>query len=182
LRLIETEVQGAYVVEIQPIEDARGFFARAWDAEEFAEAGLSCRISQINMAFNHSAGTIRGMHFQVEPHAEAKLIRCIAGAIFDVVADLRPDSPTFMKWAGRLLTSRNRLALYVPEGCAHGYLTMEDNSEVMYHVSQFYSPGSEGGVRCDDPALGIVWPRDVKVISDKDRSWPDYSPTASSSS
>ena len=172
-----TELEGAFVVDLEPIEDERGFFARAWDRVEFAERGLSTELAQCNLSFNHRRGTLRGMHFQVEPHAEAKLVRCTRGAIYDVVVDLRPDSPTRTRWLGVELSGDNRRMLYVPEGFAHGYQTLVDETETYYHVSAFYAPAAERGVRWDDPAFGIEWPDpDPPVMSEKDRAWPDYEP------
>lgn len=171
----ETELQGAFVVELEPRHDERGFFARAWCRNEFEDNGLTGRLAQCNISFNHEAGTLRGMHYQVPPHEEVKLIRCTRGAIFDVIVDLRPDSTTFRNWIGVELTAENRHALYVPEGFAHGYQTLVDATETFYQVSAFYSPEAERGVRWDDPAFGIEWPPTRRrIISDKDRSWPDF--------
>jgi dTDP-4-dehydrorhamnose 3,5-epimerase len=172
-----TELGGAWLVDLDPREDERGFFARAWDRVEFAERGLSAELAQCNVSFNHRRGTLRGMHFQHAPHAEVKLVRCTRGAIYDVIVDLRPDSPTWKRWLGIELTAENRRALYVPEGFAHGYQTLVDATETFYQVSAFYSPGAEGGVRWDDPAFGIEWPyADQPLMSEKDRAWPDYQP------
>ena len=172
-----TELDGAYLVDLELRSDERGFFARAWDRVEFAEHGLSTELAQCNLSFNDRKGTLRGMHFQVDPHAEVKLVRCTRGAIYDVIVDLRPDSPTWKRWLGVELTADNRRALYVPEGFAHGYQTLVDETETYYHVSAFYAPGAEGGVRWNDPAFGIEWPDpEPSVMSDKDRSWPDYRP------
>jgi dTDP-4-dehydrorhamnose 3,5-epimerase len=170
-----TPLQGATLVELQKHEDSRGFFARAWCQNEFEEQGLSMQCVQANLAYSERRGTLRGMHYQVAPYAEAKLMRCIGGAMYDVIIDLRPDSPTFKHWAGVELSAANRRALYVPEGFAHGYLTLEDHTEAFYPVSQFYTPGAEGGVRWNDPAFGIEWPiTEGLILSDKDRNWPDY--------
>jgi dTDP-4-dehydrorhamnose 3,5-epimerase len=168
-------VDGAYVIDVEPREDERGFFARVWCEREFAEHGLTTRLVQWNLAFSHRRGTLRGLHFQSPPHAEAKLVRCTRGAIYDVIVDLRPASPTFTQWLGVELTADNRRMLYVPEGCAHGYQTLVDNTETLYPVTEFYTPEAEAGVRWDDPAFGIEWP-DAKgaLLSEKDRSWPDY--------
>lgn len=170
----ETELGGAFILDLEQREDDRGFFARSWDENEFRDHGLNPSIVQCNVSFNHHAGTLRGMHFQNAPHAEAKLIRCTLGAILDVIIDLRPDSPTFKRWIGVELTEENRRSLYVPEGFAHGYQTLADRTETFYQVSEFYAPGAEGGVRYDDPAFAIEWPREVTVISPKDASWPDF--------
>jgi dTDP-4-dehydrorhamnose 3,5-epimerase len=170
----ETPLRGTYLIDLQPIEDARGFFARAFCRREFEAHRLNPAIAQCNFAFNHVRGTLRGMHYQVEPAREVKVIRCIAGVIFDVITDLRPDSPTYRRWFGVELSARSRRALYVPEGFAHGYLTLADNSEIQYMVSEFYSPAHERGIRWNDPAFGIEWPMAPRVISDKDASHPDF--------
>ncbi len=170
----ETKLPGAFVIDLQPIEDARGLFARSWSEEEFAQHGLNTRIKQANVSFNRTKGTLRGMHRQAEPFAEVKLVRCTRGAIYDVIIDLRPDSPTYMQWTGVELTADNRRMFYVPENFAHGFQTLEDNTEVTYQVSQVYTPGAERGIRFDDPAFGIEWPLPVALISDKDRTWADF--------
>jgi dTDP-4-dehydrorhamnose 3,5-epimerase len=171
----ETELAGAYVVDLERREDERGFFARAWCANEFAEHGLSTKLVQANLSFNSRKGTLRGMHYQVEPHAEAKLVRCTRGAIYDVIIDLRPDSETYRHWIGVELDADSRRALYVPEGFAHGYQTLAPDSETFYQVSEFYAPDAERGVRWNDPAFGIVWPDSEKAfLSEKDRDWPDF--------
>ena len=168
----ETELQGAFIIEPEPIEDDRGFFALLWSREEFSLRGLNHRVVQANISFNKKRGTLRGLHFQMEPHQEAKLVRCTAGAIYDVIADLRPGSPTFRRWVGVELTSVNRLMLYVPEGFAHGFQTLEDDTEVAYQLSEYYHPESARGVRWDDPALSIKWPLPVTVLSERDREHP----------
>ncbi|MCG2722930.1 MAG: dTDP-4-dehydrorhamnose 3,5-epimerase [Thermodesulfovibrionales bacterium] len=171
----ETHLKGAFVIELEKIEDNRGFFARAWCKREFEVHGLNSRLVQCNLSFNKDQGTIRGMHYQGTPHEEAKLVRCTRGAIFDVIIDLRRGSVTYLKWIGVELTAENRKMFYVPENFAHGYQTLEDNSEVLYQVSQFYSPGAERGVRWDDPTFAIEWPEtDNLIISEKDNNWPDY--------
>ena len=170
----ETKLSGAFIVELEKLEDERGFFARAWCQQEFEVRGLTSRLVQCNVSFGRTQGTLRGMHYQVAPYEEAKLVRCTRGAIYDVIIDLRPDSPTYKQWMGVELTAENHKMLYVPEGFAHGYQTLMDNTEVFYQVSQFYSPESERGLRYDDPVFGIEWPIDVQVISDKDKSWSDY--------
>lgn len=170
--LVPTTVEGVVVVEPQPHADERGLFARTFCAREFEEAGLSPVVAQANLSFNHRAGTLRGLHFQRPPAQEAKLVRCTRGRVFDVAVDLRPRSPTFLRHVGVELDAETRNALYVPEGCAHGYLTLEDACEIVYQVSEFYTPGVEGGLRWDDPALGIEWPAPIHVISEKDASWP----------
>jgi dTDP-4-dehydrorhamnose 3,5-epimerase len=170
----ETELKGGFVVGLKKIEDNRGFFARAWCQKEFADAGLNPNLVQINLAASHKAGTLRGMHFQEAPHAEAKLIRCTRGRIFDVMIDLRPESPTHRKWFGLELSAENHRMLYIPEGFAHGYETLTDDAEMLYQTSQAFASGSARGVRYDDPAFGIVWPLPVSVISEADRKWPEY--------
>jgi dTDP-4-dehydrorhamnose 3,5-epimerase len=172
----ETRLRGAYLLDLRPIEDKRGFFARTWCRRELEEHGLTAEIAQANMSYNHHAGTLRGMHLQRPPFSEVKIVQCIRGAVHDVIIDLRPGSPTRGEWIGVELTAENHRMLYVPEGFAHGYLTLTDHAEVAYMVSQFYTPEAEGGVRHDDPAFGIRWPAEVRVISDKDRDWPDYTP------
>ena len=172
----ETKLPGAYLIDVEKREDHRGFFARAWCQREFEEHHLVPRVVQANISFNKHKGTLRGMHYQLAPHAETKLVRCVRGALYDVIIDLRPDSSTYMQWLGVELTAEDYRMLFVPEGFAHGFQTLVDNTEATYQVSQFYTPGAEGGVRYDDPAFGIEWPIDVQVISDKDRSWPNYTP------
>lgn len=169
-----TKLKGSYIILPEKREDERGFFARTWCQKEFEAHGLVSRVAQTNVCFSKSRGTLRGMHYQVAPCEETKLVRCTRGAIYDVVIDLRPQSPTFKQWMGVELTAGNYKMLYVPENFAHGYQTLEDNTEVIYLVSQFYSAESERGVRYNDPAFGIDWPLEVQVISDKDESWPDF--------
>jgi dTDP-4-dehydrorhamnose 3,5-epimerase len=176
MRFEPAGLQGAFVVELEEHEDERGSFARTWCRSEFAAAGLATEFVQGNTAVTHRRGTIRGMHHQLPPHDEAKLVRCIRGGIWDVLMDLRPDSPTFQQWVGLELTEENRKMLYVPEGCAHGYQTLLDDSEVFYLVSAFYAPEAERGVRFDDPAFGIEWPLPPREISEKDRGWPPFRP------
>ena len=171
----ELELKGAFLVEVKKIEDERGFFGRAWCANEFTQHGLNPAFVQLNTSFSHKKGTIRGMHYQVDPYQEVKFIRCTRGRIFDVIIDLRPDSPTFMKWVGNELSADNYRMVYVPENFAHGFVTMEDNSEVYYPVSQFYTPGAERGLRWNDPAFKIKWPVEISVVSDKDQSHKDFS-------
>jgi dTDP-4-dehydrorhamnose 3,5-epimerase len=169
-----TDIGCAWVIEPERLEDERGFFARTWDPEEFAQRGLNTELAQCSISYNRARGTLRGLHYQAAPYQEAKLVRCTAGAIFDVVVDLRPDSPTFRDWFGVELSPENRLATYVPEGCAHGFLTLDDDSEVHYQISQSYMPEAAKGVRWDDPAFAISWPGEVVVINDRDRSYPDF--------
>lgn len=169
-----TELDGAFVIEPEPRTDDRGFFARIYCVDEFAAHGLNTRLVQANLSYNRRAGTVRGMHYQLAPKAETKLVRCTSGAIYDVIVDLRPESATYLRWIGVELSAANRAMLYVPEGFAHGFQTLTDDAEVAYQVTEFYSPEHERGVRWDDPAIGIRWPAAVAVISDKDRNHPDY--------
>jgi dTDP-4-dehydrorhamnose 3,5-epimerase len=174
---IATELEGAYVIELSRIGDERGFFARAFCSESFARQGLAAAFVQCNVAFNKHEGTLRGMHYQRQPHAEVKLVRCTRGAVFDVIIDLRPQSPTFTRWIGVDLTEDNQRMLYVPEGFAHGYQTLTDSSEIFYQVSRPYAPTHEAGVRWDDPVFGIRWPDTPRrIISPKDQGWPDFRP------
>lgn len=171
----ETGLKGAFIIEPERIEDSRGFFARAWCMREFEAQRLNARLVQCNISFNRHKGTLRGMHFQEAPHEESKLVRCTKGSVYDVIIDLRPGSPTYMEWVGVELTESNRRMLYVPEGFAHGYQTLEPDTEVFYQVSEFYSPGAESGVRWNDPAFRIAWPEENNVVvSDKDGNWPDF--------
>jgi dTDP-4-dehydrorhamnose 3,5-epimerase len=171
LRFIETPLAGLYVVEIEPIEDARGFFARSFCAHEFRAHGLLHTIAQCNISFNEKAATLRGLHFQAAPYEEAKLIRCTRGAIFDVAVDIRPESRTFLKWFAAELTPDNRHMMLIPQGFAHGFQTLVEKSEIFYLMSEFYHPENVRGLRWDDPALAITWPLGNPVISDKDRNY-----------
>ena len=168
----ETELSGVFIIDIQKISDPRGFFARGWCQHEFEEHDIKSSIAQVNISFNQQKGTLRGLHYQSAPHEETKLVRCTKGGIFDVAVDLRNSSTTYGKWVGVELTADNHRMLLVPEGFAHGFQTLEDNSEVFYQVSKFYAPDAEKGARYDDPAFGITWPLSVSVISDKDKNWP----------
>ena len=168
----ETELSGAYIVELERREDARGFFARAFCQNEFEAHGLKPIIAQANIASNRARGTLRGMHFQYPPSAETKLVRCTRGAIVDIIVDLRPESPTYLRHIAVELTADNHRALYVPERFAHGYQVLRDNTDTSYQVGEFYAPGAESGLRHDDPRLGLQWPLPVTAISDKDRVWP----------
>lgn len=170
----ETELHGVYVIQPERREDHRGFFARVWCQQELRQLGLNPRVAQINAAFTRQKGGLRGMHFQLAPHAEVKTVRCTLGALFDVILDLRPGSPTYKRWVGVELTGANRSMVYVPEGCAHGYQTLVDDTEMYYLTSEFYAPHATHGVRYDDPAFGIAWPLPVTSVSDADRAWPDY--------
>ncbi|MBI5418633.1 MAG: dTDP-4-dehydrorhamnose 3,5-epimerase [Deltaproteobacteria bacterium] len=168
----ETALKGAYVIDLQPMEDERGYFARSFCRKEFAQYGLKFDVAQCNVSFNRKKGTLRGMHFQLPPKAEAKLVRCARGSIYDVIVDLRSNSPTYCRWTALELTESNLKMFYIPEGFAHGFQTLSDDTEVFYQMFEFYSPEHASGVRWDDPAFGIRWPLDNPVISRKDRSYP----------
>lgn len=168
----ETNLPGAWTIDVEPIEDERGFFARWYCRNEFIDHGLLPVEAQGNMSYNRLAGTVRGMHLQLPPAAEAKLVRCTQGALHDMIVDCRPDSPTRLQSFGVELSASNRRGLYVPEGFAHGYQTLTDGAEVLYQVSEFYAPGHEVGLRPDDPSLGLQWPIAATTVSEKDRSWP----------
>lgn len=171
----ETKLNGAYVIHPEKVEDERGFFARAWCKKEFKQQGLLEELVQCNISYNKLRGTLRGMHYQMKPYEETKLVRCTAGAIYDVIIDIRPDSSTHKEWIGVELSAENRTMLYVPKGFAHGYLTLVDDAEVFYQVTEFYTPGVECGIRWNDPLFHILWPTAEKfAISEKDSSWPDY--------
>lgn len=174
-----TPLAGAFLIEPERRDDERGWFARSWCAQEFEQHGLNPRLVQCNLSWNRQRGTLRGMHYQAAPWAEAKLVRCSRGAIFDVIIDLRPGSATFRQWFGAELNSDNRRALYVPEGFAHGFQTLVDDVEVFYQMSEFYHPEAAGGVRWNDPAFAIVWPEcEARLISAKDQSWPNFAASA----
>jgi dTDP-4-dehydrorhamnose 3,5-epimerase len=168
----ETKLKGAYIIDPEKREDERGFFARSWCQREFEQHGLVSEAVQANISFNRKKGTLRGMHYQAAPHEETKLVRCTRGAIYDVIIDVREDSPTYRDWIGVELTAGNYRMLYVPKGFAHGFQTLADDAEVVYQVTQFYTPGAERGIRWDDPAIRIDWPLAVQSISDKDANWP----------
>ena len=172
----ETSLKGAFVVDPDRREDERGFFARTWDRAEFEARGLNAELVQCSISFNREKGTLRGMHYQARPYEEAKLVRCTMGTVHDVIIDLRRNSPTFKRWLGFDLTADNRRMLYIPEGFAHGFLTLEDQTEIFYQMSQVYVPESAGGVRWDDPTIRIRWPAAVRVISDRDKNYPDFEP------
>lgn len=171
-----TKLPGACLIDLERRYDERGFFARAWCWREFETNGLSNKVRQVNLSYTEKRGTLRGMHYQAVPWGETKLVRCTRGAVYDVIIDLRADSPTFLEWVGVELTADNRTALHVPEGFAHGFIALEDRTELMYQVSQYYHAQAEAGVRYDDPAIGIEWPIQIRQVSAKDRSWPDYVP------
>jgi dTDP-4-dehydrorhamnose 3,5-epimerase len=170
----ETELKSVFFIDLEKHVDERGFFARVWCEQEFRDRGLNPRIAQSSVSFNHKRGTLRGMHYQVAPYEEAKLVRCTAGAIYDVVLDLRLHSPTYTRWTAVELTARNRRMLYIPEGCAHGFQTLVDDTEVSYLISQVYDASSARGVRWNDPAFSIEWPAADRTLSDRDRTYPDF--------
>ena len=176
MKFSETPLKGAWTIDLEPRGDERGFFARAFCQNEFAEHGLKRDIVQANLSYNPKRATLRGMHYQIPPHAEVKIVRCTRGAIYDVIIDLRAGSPTQFEWFGVELSADNRTALYVPEGFAHGYQSLTEESEVFYLVTEFYAPGSERGIRWDDPRFGIRWPLPDPVLSPKDAAHPDYQP------
>jgi dTDP-4-dehydrorhamnose 3,5-epimerase len=175
----DTGLGGAFIIGLDPRHDERGFFARVWCQREFEAHGLNPRVVQASISYNRRRGTLRGLHYQAAPYAQARLVRCVQGAIYDVIVDLREGSSSYLHWSGVELTAQNRKAVYVPEGFAHGFQTLEDHAEVFYQFSEDYSPAAEQGVRWDDPAFGIRWP-DVsgRVISTRDRTWPPFAPLA----
>jgi dTDP-4-dehydrorhamnose 3,5-epimerase len=170
----KTKLPGVFEIDIEPHHDERGFFARAWCRNEFGAHGLKPMLVQCSVSFNTRKGTLRGMHFQVPPCAEDKVVRCTRGAIYDVVVDLRSSSPTYKEWIADVLTAANHRMMYIPEGCGHGFLTLEDETEVFYQMSEFYNQELARGVRWNDPAFQIVWPEKVEVISDRDRTYPNF--------
>lgn len=172
--LKQLPVAGAFLIEPEPLADERGFFARTYCVEELGQHGLETAIAQGSLSFNHHRGTVRGLHFQAAPHEETKLVRCTRGAIFDVLVDLRPDSPTFLSHAALTLSAENRTQVYIPRGVAHGFQTLEEGTEVFYQISTPHAPESARGFRFDDPAFGITWPLPVAMISDRDLSWPRF--------
>lgn len=172
MKFIETRLKGAFIIEPERLEDERGFFARIFCQKEFEAHGLNPRMVQCNISYNKHKGTLRGMHHQAVPMSEAKLVRCTRGAIYDVIIDLRPESPTYCQWLAEELNAENSKMIYIPEGFAHGFQTLEDDTEVFYQMSEFYSPEHARGVRWDDPVFGIEWPLDMKMISEKDQNYP----------
>ena len=176
MRLISVPLHGAHLIEIEPITDHRGFFARTWDAEEFKLLGMNPKLAQCSLSFNRRKGTLRGMHYQGEPYPEAKLVRCCAGAMYDVLLDLRSTSPTYCKWFAVELTAANRKMLYAPEGVAHGFQTLVDATEVFYQVSEIYRPEHARGVRWNDRMFGIEWPIRDPILSERDQAFPDFKP------
>lgn len=174
--LTETKLKGAYIIDIHPIHDERGFFARSWCRKDFERHGLDTTLSQCNVSFNKHRHTLRGMHYQVAPHGETKIVRCTMGAVYDVIVDMRSESPTRYQWIGAELSAENRRTLYVPKGFAHGFITLADDSEVNYMVSNEYNPDAARGVRWNDPAFGIEWPAQPAIIIHRDANYPDVKP------
>lgn len=174
MKLVRLGLSGAFLVELEPQADERGFFARTFCAREFAAAGLEPRLVQTSLSWNPRRGTLRGLHWQAAPHAEAKLVRCVRGRIYDVALDLRPESHIFRQHLAVELSADEGNAIYLPPGVAHGFLTLEDDCEVHYAMSVPHAPAAARGARYDDPAFGIVWPEEIRVISERDRSWPDF--------
>jgi dTDP-4-dehydrorhamnose 3,5-epimerase len=171
MKFTETELAGAFTVDLAPHEDSRGFFGRLFCQQEFAAHGLKPLVAQANLGSNRRRGTLRGMHFQFPPASETKYVRCVRGAVLDIIVDLRPESPTYLRHVAVELSARNQRGIYIPERFAHGYQTLEDETDTIYLVGEFYTPGVEGGLRYDDPGLGLSWPLPVEVISEKDKSW-----------
>jgi dTDP-4-dehydrorhamnose 3,5-epimerase len=176
MKFNKISLTGAFLIEMEPIVDNRGFFARTWCADEFKLNGLNPKLAQCSISFNARKGTLRGMHYQDVPFMEAKLVRCSSGGIYDVIVDLRPKSPTFGKWFAAELTSENRKMIYVPEGFAHGFQTIADNTEVIYQISETYHPESARGIRWNDPRFGIKWPIENPLLSERDAAFPEFTP------
>jgi len=170
----ETRLAGAFEIDVEPKSDERGLFARTWCQKEFADRGLEANVVQCSLSFSPRKATLRGMHYQAVPHSETKVVRCTRGSIYDVVLDLRPESPTFKDWVAIVLSAENRKTMYVPEGCAHGFLTLEDETEVFYQMSEFHDMEFARGVRFDDPAFQIDWPKRIEVISERDGNYPNF--------
>lgn len=174
MKFLPLSLPGAYLIEPSPISDERGFFARVYCKKELEQRDLNPNLDQCSISFNHKKGTVRGMHFQKDPHAEVKIVRCTRGSIYDVILDLRPQSPTYKKWEGVVLSAENRKLLYIPEGFAHGFQTLEDGTEVFYQISCPFAPEFASGVKWNDPSFEIRWPDDISVISSKDQTYPHY--------
>ena len=173
---VRTKLKHAFIIELEKLEDERGWFARSWCQREFREQGLDSVVVQCSMSFNTKKGTVRGMHYQLPPFAETKLVRCMRGALYDVIIDLRPDSRTFLQWVAVELSAENGRTLYVPKGFAHGFQTLEDNTEAFYQMSEFYAPEHSRGVRWNDPLFDIAWPDKVSILSEKDQAYEDADP------
>lgn len=176
MKFLETELKGAFIIDPDRLEDERGFFARVFCEREFAAHGLETRFVQCSISYSPRKGTLRGMHYQSPPHGEAKVVRCTSGAIHDVIVDLRRDSHTYGRWIGVELSAQNSRILYIPKGCAHGFQTLVDNSEVFYQMSAFFHAECAAGIRWNDPVFNVSWPGEVRVISERDKSYPDFQP------
>jgi len=174
MQFTPTQIPGASIIDTERFDDERGFFVLTWARDEFAAHGLNTHLAQCNLSYNHRKGTVRGMHWQVPPHAETKLVRCIRGGIYDVIVDIREDSPTYLQWIGVELTAENRRALVIPEGCAHGFQTLADATEVFYMLTEQYTPAAARGLRWNDPKIGVAWPLEISVISERDAQYPDF--------
>ncbi len=174
MKFIETPLKGAFVIELDKIGDERGFFARAFCKKEFADHGLASEFLQVNNSMSAIKGTLRGMHYQLAPHAETKVVRCIRGSLYDQILDIRPDSPTFGQSFGAELSAENRCMMYVPKGFAHGFITLTEDAEAFYFVDETYAPTFERGIRWDDPKFNLQWPCEPTVLSDKDKAHPDF--------
>jgi dTDP-4-dehydrorhamnose 3,5-epimerase len=182
MRFIANELEGSYIIELEPVTDGRGFFARTFCAKEFRKMGLASHFVQCNIAWSKAKGTLRGMHYQIAPHADVKIVRCTCGAIYDVIIDLRLQSPTYCKWAAVELTPSSKMMLYIPDGFAHGYQTLEQDTEISYWMSNFYNPSAQRSVRWNDSAFGIHWPLPNPILSEKDRLYPDFKPKINTTS
>jgi len=176
MKFTETDIPGAYIIDIEPIADERGFFARTWARDEFGAHGLKSGVVQCSLSYNARKGTLRGMHYQAAPYEETKVVSCSRGSIYDVLVDLRPDSPAFRRWVAVELTAANHRMVYIPEGCAHGYQTLEDDCDVAYQITADYVPAYARGVRWDDPVIDVIWPLEIIVISERDAQYPDVAP------
>ena len=177
MKFSQTPIHGAYTIELEPFQDQRGFFARSWCKKEFKKYGLAHNFVQCNISCNKKKGTVRGMHYQTTPHQEIKLVHCIQGSVYDVIIDLRKDSPSYLQWFGTLISFENKKMVYIPAGCAHGYQSLQDNSAVYYHVSNFYAPSFEKGIHWKDPLFSIQWPIKNAIVSEKDNNFPFLSRT-----
>lgn len=174
LKFLPTSLAGVYIIDIEPLNDERGFFARNWCRREFEQHGLNTLHSQFSISYNIKCGTLRGLHYQTKPYEETKVVRCTRGIIYDVIVDMRPESSSFLKWISVELSAENRRMVYIPFGCAHGFQTLSDDTEVLYQISEFFHPESSKSLRWDDPVLNIEWPPAVRTISDRDRQYPDF--------
>lgn len=174
MKFLETKLDGVFEIDLDLNVDERGFFARSWCEREFGNQGLESKLVQCSISLNHRKNTLRGIHYQEAPFAETKLVRCTAGSVYDVVLDLRRESPSFKQWFGIFLSAENRKSIYIPKGCGHGFLTLTDDAEILYQMSEFYHPEGARGVRWNDPSFHVLWPENVEVISERDRTYPDF--------